>query len=170
MEGSVFVDKPHSLPWLPVAQMLDDYDEPSRAVKLYQLAAQAGNAEAMTRLGLAYLSGRGIKRTYSMAARWLRLAAIQHHAEAEYHLAQCHINGRGVPRNYQQAIQLLTASATAGYKPAMIALAECLEQGEIVTANEQQAQQWRQRATQAYTVARPDEAHPAPDNTARQQQ
>ena len=164
VNGSVFENKPHTIPWLPIANILYNADNKQQATIFYQQAAQAGNLEAQYKLAYAYYNGLGVERKYSQAARWYRMAAAREYPPAQYGLAHCHIYGRGVPRNYQRALQLLELSASAGYRPAQLALAECYEKGTLTPKDPAKAEQWRQRAATKLLLT-PADSHKVPDNS-----
>ena len=44
------------------------------AVAWFQKAAEAGDADGMNNLGMMYLRGDGVERSFATAARWWRLA------------------------------------------------------------------------------------------------
>ena len=60
----------------------------TKAVELYTLAAEQGNANAQYNLGVMYAEGRGVPKNEQVAAAWYRKAAEQGHASAQQKLFQ----------------------------------------------------------------------------------
>ena len=56
------------------------------AVKLNQLAAEQGDADAQNDLGGSYYNGEGMKQNFAEAVKWRRLAAAQGHVNAQCNL------------------------------------------------------------------------------------
>ena len=86
-------------------------------------AAAKGSAEAQYEVGLRFAKGKGVKRDYAEAARWLRRAAGQGLAPAQYRLATLHERGRGVQRDLAQARIWYERGAMQGNVKAMHNLA-----------------------------------------------
>jgi len=94
---------PH-LPWTNLVEMTD--------------AADLGDVEAQTLLGLAYASGRQVEADTTIAFLYLRMAAAQNNATAQYNLGQLFWSGRGVPKNQATGIRWISMAAAQGYPPA----------------------------------------------------
>lgn len=62
-------------------------ESPAEAARLWRLAAQQGNATALTNLAVLHMIGRGVEKSAPEAARLLSLAARQGDARAEEYLA-----------------------------------------------------------------------------------
>ncbi len=97
----------------------------ARAVRLYQLAANAGLAEAQTALGVIAL-GRGAPAIdgraapdLEMARIWLERAAAAGDAQANMTLASVYERGLGVPADPGQAYAHYEAAAARGVREAM---------------------------------------------------
>lgn len=58
-----------------------------RALRLYQMAASAGHADAQYGLGMMYLAGEGVAKDRAYGMRWLGTAAQKRHAGAAAMLA-----------------------------------------------------------------------------------
>jgi uncharacterized protein len=58
-----------------------------RALRLYQMAASAGHADAQYGLGMMYLTGEGVAKDRAYGMRWLGTAAQKRHAAAAAMLA-----------------------------------------------------------------------------------
>ena len=105
-----------------------------QARKLYEKAAAAGYATAMSALGRMYANGTGVLRSVALAQRWdeqavrgLEKLAVAGSPEATYLLAQAYRDGRGVPADAATATQFLTLAAKRGHPAAMLELGERAE-------------------------------------------
>ena len=78
--------------------------------------AEAGDANAQTRLGVLYETGDGVPKDYGKAAHWYRLAANQGNDHAELYLGTLYYYGRGVPQNYARAYKWWILAKAAGNK------------------------------------------------------
>jgi TPR repeat protein len=76
--------------------------------------AAAGDANAMTHLGLMYETGEGVPRDDAQAVSWYRKAADAGEMVAMYGLGDMYENGRGVPKDYAQALSWYRKAAAAG--------------------------------------------------------
>jgi TPR repeat protein len=70
-----------------------DYAE---ALKWYRKAAEQGEANAQSNLGVMYHEGEGTARDYAEAVKWWRKAAEQGHADAQNNLGVMYAAGSGV--------------------------------------------------------------------------
>ncbi len=77
-------------------------------------AAEAGDAEAMYLLGVAYAQGRLVPQSDVEAASWFRRAAARDHLRGRVSLGYCLATGRGVRRDLEKAYILLREAADAG--------------------------------------------------------
>ena len=55
----------------------------AEAIKLYQMAAEQGSADAQNTIGSMYEHGEGVNKDFAEAAKWYRLAADQGEAVAD---------------------------------------------------------------------------------------
>jgi hypothetical protein len=86
-------------------------------------AAQAGATEALTNLGLIYLTGySGVPKDTAVAVSALRAAAAAGDAVAQYNLGAMYANGDGLARDSNEAQQLFAAAAGQGLQSAQFAL------------------------------------------------
>src|SRR5437899_3427505 len=67
----------------------------------FKKAAEAGNADAQTRLGFMYAVGKGVAQDYPQAVRWYTKAAEAGNQDAQYGLGGMYERGMGVPQDYQ---------------------------------------------------------------------
>ncbi|MCA9502950.1 MAG: caspase family protein [Spirochaetaceae bacterium] len=74
------------------------------ALRVWQEAADRGEAEAQNRVGEIYEKGLGVEPDYALAASWYRKAADQGLARAMLNLGALHEAGRGVEQDTAEAI------------------------------------------------------------------
>ena len=122
------------------------------AEKLFRRAAEQGNAEAQSTLGIMYFHGRGVRQDKAEAIKWLGLAAAQNRAPAQFWLGQANEKLGDVERAgwYRK-------SAEQGYGPAQYYLATFYAAGQGVPQDYIEAYKWftlsaGQGNTQAATV------------------
>lgn len=82
------------------------------AVPRFQRAAEAGNAEAMGFLGMAFLRGLGTARTPELAAHWLARAADRRDARGMNAYGLAYEEGFGVVQSYRWARHWYEVAAT----------------------------------------------------------
>jgi putative tryptophan/tyrosine transport system substrate-binding protein len=101
------------------------------AARLYQLAAEQGNAAGQNNLGRFYLNGRGgLPQSDAEAARLYRLAAEQGHAFAQVNLGFLYETGRGgVRQDDAEAVRLYRLAAEQGEPIAQNKLGVFYEEG-----------------------------------------
>ncbi|KAH3765772.1 sel1 repeat family protein [Pelomyxa schiedti] len=96
--------------------------DPSKAVSLFQKAADAGNASAMFNLGLCYYNGDGVDKDINKAVSLYKRAADAGNTNAMTNLGVCCDNGNGVDKDMNQAVSLYWRAADAGNTNAMFNL------------------------------------------------
>ncbi len=112
------------------------------AMRLYALAAEAGNAVAQANLANAYREGKLVERNDAEAARWLRKAAAQGDAIAQFNLARMIDTGAGVPRDDKEAAALYASAADAGLASAQLNLGVAYASGRGVAKDPVEAYRW----------------------------
>lgn len=74
------------------------------AVRYYRLAAEQGNAEGLSMLGVMYATGQGVPKDFKKADKYFLLAARrgaeQGNVLRQYELGERYLKGDGVPQNY----------------------------------------------------------------------
>ncbi len=86
-----------------------------KAAGLCSKAANAGQVEAIQRMGELYATGRGLPNDPVAATGWYRHAADYGHVPALVSLALCYLNGTGCRQNDRIALEFATAAAQAGH-------------------------------------------------------
>ena len=88
------------------------------ALPLYQKAADAGNGDALVRIGDLYSLGKnGVAQDYTKALDAYQKAASLNLPAGKRGVADIYLNGWGVPANVDKAIAMLTESGTQGDAP-----------------------------------------------------
>ena len=140
---------PSTAGWLAEVQHYVDAKDYANALPLLQRAAQAGDADALYRLGELCLYGRGVARSYGQARQWFEKAADAGSANAMSGLGLLYRKGWGVIRNYGQARRWYQGAANAGNADGMYRLGELYDRGWGVVRDYGQARQWYQKAAAA---------------------
>ena len=83
-------------------------------------AAEQGNADAQTRLGIMYIES--VPRDYPKAVEWFQKAAAQGYAPGQYCLGVMYIGGHGVPKDERRATEWFQKAAAQGHVDAKKAL------------------------------------------------
>lgn len=105
------------------ADLLSGRGEHAAAAARYRALADAGNADAQTRLAWAYEAGRGLAPDLSEAARRFEMAALAGNAEAQYALAVMLRTGKGRAADAKQSTLWLERAAAQNHPAAVAALA-----------------------------------------------
>lgn len=92
------------------------------AVELLDLAARAGEVDALYRLGKCYLKGIGCTKDPAGAVSCLERAALAGHAAATYRLGECFETGTGAPRSAELAAYWYRKAAALNHPDAYKAL------------------------------------------------
>lgn len=85
-----------------------------KAIDLYLRAAEAGNVEAVYKLGKA----RAARKDYDTAAEYYRKAAKLGFAEAQYQLAKCYREGEGTIQSSKEYAHWIREAALQGHTEA----------------------------------------------------
>jgi TPR repeat protein len=101
--------------------------------------AEAGDAAAQYRLGVAYNKGKewgeeGVPQNDAKAVKWYRKAAEQGHAEAQWKLGDAYGSGKGVPQDEEEAVKWFRLAADQGHAEAQWRLGSTYDSGESVLA------------------------------------
>ena len=113
-----------------------DYKE---AMRLYRLAAGAGNANAQNNLGYMYDHGQGVEVDYKEAVRLYRLAADAGQNNAQNNLGYMYQCGQGVEVDYKEAVRLYLLVADSGHDNAQSNLGYMYENGQGVEVDYKEA-------------------------------
>ncbi|KAH8097909.1 hypothetical protein JL720_828 [Aureococcus anophagefferens] len=113
-----------------------------RAVKLWEKAAQLGNAEAMYNLAFSFEKGRGVKLNLKKAMHFYRMSADMGDAVSQKRLGVLLCN----LKNFEERFRYIKLSAEQGWTPGERELGWCYELGDGVEADVQEAKHWFMRA------------------------
>jgi serine/threonine-protein kinase len=114
--------------------------DPAEALGHYTLAAEAGDPEGMTRLGVALLRGAGTERDLEGAAGWLAKAAALGHAEAQGAWGTLLLRGQGTAPDPASGVEWLQKGAEGGDAHALCELGWLHENGEHVAQDDAAAE------------------------------
>ncbi len=134
------MDDPNALPNLPAAPPLSD------EMKSLLAKAQAGDAAAERKLGMAYMKGLGIGINMTEGAALLQKASDQGDAEAMERLAMAYAFGAGVPKDEAKALAIAQKAAATGAAAGQLALGDCYDGGFGVKKDLVMARQWYEKA------------------------
>lgn len=95
-----------------------------------QTAAQSGQMNAQTQLGLRHLRGDGVPQDFALAAEWFAASAAQGDANAQNLLARLYSDGLGVAQDDATAIGLFEQAAISGNPQHLSDLARVLERDD----------------------------------------
>jgi hypothetical protein len=85
-------------------------------LRTLQLAAEAGQPEAMYQLAMKYENGRDLPKNDAQAAVWYRKASDSGHGASMFYLGGLYAAGRGVPKDLTEAYKWLDLSSKHGFK------------------------------------------------------
>jgi uncharacterized protein len=119
---------------------LEAYDagDYTRAHDLWLPRAEAGDAEAMFRMGRLYDRGEGVEQSFESATSWFRKSTTQSHKVALFYLA-LYARDKNSRKDDQLANQYYRISAQNGFRRAAFNLAVRIESGVGAPSNEERA-------------------------------
>ena len=120
----------------------------SQAAKWFLKAAEQGDAQAQTKLGVMYFKGKGVPQNYNEAAKWYTKAAEQGDAKAQSSLGSMYVQGIGVPQNDYEAFKWYTKAAEQGLANAQDAVGFMYYKGIGVPQNDYEAVRWYTKAAE----------------------
>ena len=104
-----------------------DYE---KALKAFELGAKTGDLNAMTALGIMYITGVGVIQNDVKGFKYVQDAANKSHPKAQYTLGAIYYLGAGVSIDFDKAFSWISLSADQGYLDAQHNLALMYEAGE----------------------------------------
>lgn len=100
---------------LAYAIYLEEEEEDNRkAAEYYEMAANAGLAEAQHRLGLLYRWGNGVPTNGRKAEAWFLKATAQNYGPAMSSLGEIYADGYVLPLNKEKSVKYYTQAAEFG--------------------------------------------------------
>src|SRR5260221_9674397 len=91
--------------------------------------ADAGQPDALYRLGCKYEGGKGVEKNLSEAVKCYQLAAEKNHASAWRRLGHCSLRSTGMKQSFPDAYSLFRRAVEAGESKACGGLAWCYLEG-----------------------------------------
>ena len=116
---------------------------PGEAVRLFRLAAERNDPEALYNLGRCYATGRGVPQDYREAEKWHLKAAELNQVESQRALGHMYVTGRpGLPKNPEEGARWYGKAAIQGDTLSQASLGECCENGWGVPQDYPEAVRW----------------------------
>jgi TPR repeat protein len=116
------------------------------AIRLFQAAAERGDAAAAFNLGRIFSLGQGVRADPKTAAIWFRRAADEGNPGGQYRLGFAYEAGLGVPRNPTEAARWYLKAASQNYADAEAKLAALYAKGQGVPQDDVAAARWYRAA------------------------
>lgn len=117
------------------------------AMRLWRIAAEAGDAKGQLMIGFAHATGRGgVEKDDDKARKWYLEAAAQGVASAQSNLGNIYWGGRGVPVDREAAVEWYRKAARQGLATAEMRLGWAYLRGEGVAKDEAEAANWFRKA------------------------
>jgi TPR repeat protein len=118
------------------------------ASKWFRKAAEQGDADAQTDLGLMYDNGEGVAQDYVEARKWYLKAAEQNDPLAQNNLASMYHSGDGGPQDNVEALKWYRKAAEQGIAAAQFNLGAIYDKGEGVNQDFVEARKWFLKAAE----------------------
>ena len=118
------------------------------AKKLLELASQQGDAVAQHNLGLMYLNGQGVPKSFEIARKYFEAAAEQGYATAQFNLAFMYQQGEALEKNDEKVKEYLEPAAEKGHADAQYYLGLMYYQGNIVEQSYETTREWWMKAAE----------------------
>ena len=101
-----------------------------KALKAFELGAKTGDLNAITALGVMYITGVGVIQNDIKGFKYVQDAANKSHPKAQYTLGAIYYIGAGVTIDFNKAFKWISLSADQGYIDAQHNLAQMYDAGE----------------------------------------
>lgn len=142
---------------LEEGKRFDKEKDYKNAFKCFQIAAEAGNAEAQFHISLYYREGLGVKKNYIETEKWLLKSAENGYRTAQSLLGTSYRYGDEywkINKDYQKAFIWNMKAAEQGDKSAQFTLGELYKNGYGVNRDYKEAVKWyKSAADQGYALA-----------------
>ena len=117
-----------------------------RALGIYTLLAQEGNAKAEYNLGQMYISGDGVPQDVDEAQNWYRRSAEHGYSEAQYTLGALHFRQVVALKSHEEAVGWYRKAAEQGHARSQLNLGDLYFKGEVVQQDVPTALEWYRKA------------------------
>ncbi|KAK4263139.1 hypothetical protein QN277_028600 [Acacia crassicarpa] len=118
--------------------------ERSKAIAMFQKAAELGDPAGQCNLGISYLQDD--PPNSKEALKWLYKASFGGNARAQYQLALCLHRGQGIDSNMKESAKWYLKAAEGGFVRAMYNIALCYSFGEGLNHSHKLARKWMKQA------------------------
>lgn len=135
----------HAQKFLGNVHYYGDFGHPrdyALALKWYSRAAEKGDPEAMSKLGVMFAEGLGVQKNQALALGLYRKAAEQGSGEAQGRLGLAYAYGMGVPQDYGTALSWLQKGAARRDPAAEAHLGLMHGEGKGTIQNDAEATRW----------------------------
>ena len=105
----------------------------AEAARMYEAAAELGDAVGAHKLAWMYANGRGVQADLTKAVHYYRIAAEQGLLASQNNLGAIFRDGRGVPRDYEQARVWFEKAAAKGLAQAMCVVHACAHARRMIS-------------------------------------
>lgn len=130
------------------AMLLKNQEDYTEALSWLRKAADLGNADAMTKLGMMHYKGEGVKPDHAEAMKLFRIAAENGDTQGMIYIGDLYLTGQGVAADYSEGISWYTKAAEKGDPIAMFRLGERYTKGDYVTQDKKAGFDWFLKAAQ----------------------
>ena len=141
-EHAAAVSSAPSVSSLAAANQAYEQKDYASAMRLYQVAAQAGDAQAQYQVGYMYQIGQGVVPDPVTALQWYHKSADQNFANAQSQIGYLYQYGVGVPQDYVAALHWYGLAAAQGFKTAQFQLGYLTQHGMGAPKNYETALKW----------------------------
>jgi len=117
-----------------------------KALIAFELGAKTGDLNAMTALGIMYITGVGVIQNDVKGFKYVQDAANKSHPKAQYTLGAIYYLGAGISIDFKKAFSWISLSADQGYSDAQHNLAQMYEAGEGVLKDSKKAYEYYLKA------------------------
>jgi TPR repeat protein len=122
-----------------------DFNE---SVKLFQKAAEQGDATAQCEIGSLYENGQVLAQNYKEAEKWYRKAAKQGNETAQFKLGNMYKYGQGVTQDNVEAEKWYRKAAEQGGADAQFSLGLMYKHGQGIDQDDKEADKWYRKAAE----------------------
>jgi TPR repeat protein len=129
-------------PALLAANQAYEQKDYASAMRLYMVAAQAGDAQAQYQVGYMYQLGQGVPADPVTALQWYRRSADRNFPNAQGQIGYLYQYGIGVAQDYAAALHWYGLAAAQGFKTAQFQMGYLAQHGMGTAKNYQTALKW----------------------------
>ena len=134
--------------WIREAEEAADANAWNTAVKLYEMAADAGNVEAISELGSYYYLGEGVEKDDTKAYELWKKAAAQNDGDACFGLGVLYKNGEAVSKDLEEAEKWFQKAMESGDTSCAINSLDWMGDIKLEQGNWDAAMSWYEKFVQ----------------------